>query len=200
MAPTTTTTPSTTEPLRLVAGPVVANLRVRPARPSDRSALEAMFGRSSDDTLYRRFHGPMGSLAKREIHRISQPTAEHRSWVAVAAGGVRGTATLVLDRDGTAELAFVVEDDWQRHGVGRALAVAVLEEAARLRVPTVVAFVQAENWRARQFFRSVAPEADARLEDREVVVRIPVAAALSPVTLSPVADGSMGAAQLARHA
>jgi GNAT superfamily N-acetyltransferase len=138
----------------------------------------------------------MGSVAKHEIHRISHPTAAHRSWVAVATGGVRGTATLVLAADGIAELAFVVEDDWQRHGVGRALAAAVLAEAARLRIPTVTAYVQAENWRARQFFRDVAPEADARLEDREVVVRIPVAVDLAP----SAPDRSSDLRRLAKHA
>jgi hypothetical protein len=51
--------------LILVTGARPAHLHVRPARPSDLPALEAMVERSSADTLYRRFHGAVGSGAKR---------------------------------------------------------------------------------------------------------------------------------------
>src|SRR5262245_6240572 len=124
--------------LTLVAGPAVATLTVRPARPSDLPLLEAMVDRSSPDTLYRRFHGALGAGAKRELRRISRPSPRHRSWVAVGRGGVRGTATLAFGADGEAEIALFVEDDWIRHGVGRALADAVVREAAELGVREIV--------------------------------------------------------------
>jgi GNAT superfamily N-acetyltransferase len=155
-----------------IAGP--AHLHVRPARPSDLPLLEAMVGRSSADTVYRRFHGALGNGARAELRRISRPSPEHRSWVAVGRGGVRGTATLAFSADGEAEIALFVEDDWFRHGVGRALAAAAVSEAGRLGVREIVAYIQPENFRAREFFRSVAPGATSRFEHREVVVRIPV--------------------------
>lgn len=160
--------------LRLVHGAAAASLRVRPARRSDLPALEALVARSSADTLYRRFHGALGAAARRELRRISRPGADHRSVVAVAAGGIRGTATVVRLGPDAAELAFLVEDDWQRAGVGRALADALVEEARRMGVTELVAVVQPENWRARAFFRAVAPGARAAFEGGDVVVRIPV--------------------------
>lgn len=168
----------TTQPFRVAAGAARATVRVRPSQPGDLPALEAMVERSSADTLYRRFHGPYGAIARRELRRIARSTPDHRSWVAVAAGGVRGVVSLVLDDTGAAEVAFLVEDDWQRHGVGRRLAEAAMVEAGRLRVRELVAYVQAENWRARSFFLGVAPGASARFEDGDVVVRIPVPAAV----------------------
>jgi N-acetylglutamate synthase-like GNAT family acetyltransferase len=161
--------------LAFIAGP--AHLHVRPARPSDLPLLEAMVGRSSSDTVYRRFHGALGNAARAELRRISRPSPEHRSWVAVGRGGVRGTVTLAFAADGQAEIALFVEDDWFRHGVGRALAHAAIAEANRLGVREVVAYIQPENFRAREFFRSVAPGASSKFEHREVVVRIPVAEA-----------------------
>ena len=104
------TTTGTNQLLRLVDGPMVTNLRVRPARVSDLAALDAMVERSSADTLYRRFHGPFGDTAKKELRRIVRPSADHRSWVAVAKGGVRGTATLAFGADGVVEVAILVED------------------------------------------------------------------------------------------
>lgn len=163
--------------LTLVSGPALAHLHVRPARPSDLSLLEGMVARSSPDTVYRRFHGVLGAAAKRELRRVSRPSPDHRSWVAVARGGVRGTATLAFGRDGEAEIALFVEDDWARHGVGRVLAEAAVEEAARLGVREIVAYIQPDNFRAREFFRAIAPGASSKFEDREVVVRIPVPAA-----------------------
>jgi GNAT superfamily N-acetyltransferase len=97
--------------------------------------------------------------------------------VAVGHGGVRGTATLAFGANGEAEIALLVEDDWHRHGVGRALAEAAVDEAGRLGVEEIVAYVQPENFRARDFFRSIVPGASSKFEDREVVVRIPVPAA-----------------------
>jgi N-acetylglutamate synthase-like GNAT family acetyltransferase len=169
--------------LTLVAGP--AHLHVRPARASDLPLLEAMVARSSADTVYRRFHGVLGQAAKAELRRISRPSPGHRSWVAVGRGGVRGTVTLAFAANGEAEIAVFVEDDWFRHGVGRALAQAAVEEASRLGVREIVAYIQPENFRAREFFRSVAPGATSKFEDREVVVRIPVLPRANAGQLAP---------------
>jgi RimJ/RimL family protein N-acetyltransferase len=172
--------------LRLVSGPAVAHLHVRPARPSDRPAVEAMLQRSSADTLYRRFHGVLGAAGtRREVGRMVRPTASHRSWVAIGRGGVRGIATLAFEADGTAEIAFLVEDDWQRAGVGRALADATMAEGSQLGLRSVDAIVQPENFRAREFFKALAPGARSRFDGGEVVVEIPVP--VVPASAAPVA-------------
>jgi N-acetylglutamate synthase-like GNAT family acetyltransferase len=179
-----------------------ADLGVRVARPSDLPALERFLARCSPDTLYRRFHGVAGALAQEEVRRTAHPSATHRAVVAVVDGEVHGIGTLAFGRDGEAEIAFVVEDAWMRRGVGRVLARGVLREARRLRVPRLVAYVQPDNGRARDFFRSIAPGASVRLEDRELIVDIPVTlapvdldlAAAAPAPVAPTGDRARPAA------
>jgi N-acetylglutamate synthase-like GNAT family acetyltransferase len=181
-----------TPALTLVPGAAPATVHVRPARPSDQALLEALVERSSADTVYRRFHGVLGAAAKRELRRIARPSPDHRSWVAVGRGGVVGTATLAFGSNGEAEIALLVEDDWQRHGVGRALAESVVEEAGQLGVEEIVAYVQPDNFRAREFFRSLAPGARSKFEDREVVVRIPVPVPANRREVSPFRGADAG--------
>jgi GNAT superfamily N-acetyltransferase len=172
--------PTVDHPARRQAPGPARDLLVRPARPTDLAALERFFERCSADTLYRRFHGVAGALAHEELVRTAHPTATHRAVIAIDGGEVRGIGTLAFGRDGEAEIAFVVEDAWMRRGVGRVLARGVVREARRLRVPRLVAYVQPDNGRARDFFRSIAPGATVRLEDRELIVDIPLAVDLVP--------------------
>lgn len=131
----------------------------RPARPSDEGAVAELLARCSPDALYRRFHGAVGSAVTHEIRRIANRTDGHRSWVVVAHGAVRGTATLAWGSDGVVEAAFLVEDAWARRGVGAALYEAVAREARREHVPEVTAWVQGDNESARRFLRAMAPDA-----------------------------------------
>lgn len=149
---------------------------VRSAAPTDLDLLRAMVERTSPTTLRRRFHDAAGRPVQRELARIASPTPSHRSWVALAADGqVHGTATLAWARAGTVEAAFLVEDAWFRRGLGRALFGALAIEAARARVATVLATVQADNDRAVRFLRAVAPGAHPRfVGGGELEVAIPV--------------------------
>lgn len=175
----------------MATAPEAPALRVRPARPADRPALEALLERSSHESRYRRFHGVMGAAVRRELDRIAHPSAVHRSWVADDGTALRGTATLAWGSDGVVEAAFLVEDDWFRRGVGRALFVEVAREAVRAGVPAVTAYVQADNVAARRFFRSVAPGASTTFVgggELEVVVPVDVPVDL-PVRSPAIARG-----------
>src|SRR5262245_52646257 len=86
--------------LQLLPGPA---LRVRPTRADDLPALEALLDRCSDETRYRRFHGAVGTAVRRELWRVAHPSRCHRSWVVIADGDVRGTATLAWGREGDPE-------------------------------------------------------------------------------------------------
>ena len=170
----------------------LGGVRVRPARPTDEPALLAMIERCSMETVYRRFHGVFGTVARRELGRIANPTHAHRSWVAVAGGAIRGTASLVRDRRGELEVAIIVEDGWGGRGIGRALVEAALRDAARQGAREVIAWIQPENYRAIRFFQAVVPELDSRFEDGDVLLRVPVGASVSDLraTDAPPTIGS----------
>lgn len=138
------------------AGPVL-----RPAHSDDRFRLERLLERCSDDTLFRRFHGAVGSAVRAELQRIAQPTPLHRSWVTVAGGEIRGTATLAWGSDGVAEIAILVEDGWRRRGVGRDLLGALFAQARRAGLDEILARIQGDNEAARRFLHAVAPRAHA---------------------------------------
>jgi GNAT superfamily N-acetyltransferase len=149
---------------------------VRPARSTDRSALTSMVERTSDAALWRRFHGAGRRFVERELDRVVQPTDAHRSWVALTADAeIHGTATLATGRDGTTEAAFLVEDAWQRQGLGRMLYAAMAIEAATTGIAQVIGRVQADNERAIRFLRSLGVGARAEfVGDGEVEVVVPV--------------------------
>jgi GNAT superfamily N-acetyltransferase len=154
----------------------IPSIEVRLSGPSDLAQLEALVERCSFETTYRRFHGAVGHVVAHELDRIAHPSPDHRSWVALAEGAIRGTATLAWGRDGSTEAAFLVEDDWFRRGIGRALFDALGREAIAAGVPAVTAWVQADNERARRFFRSVAPGARTAFTgggELEIVVPVP---------------------------
>src|SRR5262245_2390767 len=102
---------------------------IRPARPDDAAALAAMFGRCSKQTRYRRFHGFVTEIPAAYLRRClgDEPPA-HRTRVAevVTAGpagplvGLAGSGP-VSGAPGVHEAGVLVEDAWQRRGIGRLL-------------------------------------------------------------------------------
>jgi GNAT superfamily N-acetyltransferase len=120
---------------------------IRIATPSDREKLRAMFARSSPRTIYRRFHTPFPEVPNWMVTLMLD--ADHHdkeSLVAVAEEKVVGHAMYArLGDDGEAEMAIVVEDEWQSVGVGKSL-LSELEERATLRgIETFVGEVLGEN-------------------------------------------------------
>jgi GNAT superfamily N-acetyltransferase len=104
------------------AGSVASVHVVRPATADLRDQIEAFCDRCSDDSLFRRFHGGgRGATLRREVDRWTHPEANYQTVVAWAGGEVHGVANLAIGRDGTAEIAVLVEDDWRRRGVASRL-------------------------------------------------------------------------------
>jgi GNAT superfamily N-acetyltransferase len=106
----------------------------RIATPSDAEKLRAMFARSSTETIYRRFHTPFPEVPGWMVSLMLD--ADHHdkeALVAVAEEKVVGHAMYARLGDGQeAEMAIVVEDDWQSKGIGKSL-LSELEERAELR-------------------------------------------------------------------
>jgi RimJ/RimL family protein N-acetyltransferase len=121
---------------------------LRLARPEDAEAVAAMHDRSSEKTRYQRYFAPVSEWRDVNLRRLS--------------GGHRGATLVVMNEDGlivglgnvfpnspddpaTAEVALIVEDDYQGLGVGTRLLRHMLAMARRLGFTEVVATVLAEN-------------------------------------------------------
>jgi ribosomal protein S18 acetylase RimI-like enzyme len=170
----------------------VRSMELRASEGGDLEALRAFVARCSPETLYRRFHGTGPRAIDRELVRIASPADDHRSWLVVDGGEVRGTASLARSRSGATEMAVLVEDRWFRRGIGRALIGALMAHAELAELETITASIQADNQRAVRFIRAVAPQASIRfVGGAELEVELPVAA---------VASGLVAAASLTREA
>lgn len=114
-----------------------AEIGVRALGPADASDVGAMVGRCGPETLYRRFHG----VPNRPAQRLADQVRAEEAGVHLGAfgpGGLLALASLVRHRDAAWEIALLVEDRWQRRGVGRVLTVALGEVARRRGVRRVV--------------------------------------------------------------
>ena len=110
-----------------------AVLRVRPLRQSDIGLVGDFYRRLSPRTRYLRFSSPMPDPPDALLRLITSVDDDRR--LALIAEDVADGADVValsecaaLD-DHTAEVGFVVQDEWQRQGIGTALAMRTLHDA-----------------------------------------------------------------------
>ncbi|WP_410620154.1 GNAT family N-acetyltransferase [Amycolatopsis sp. cmx-8-4] len=121
---------------RNVAGPVVldrpdgAAIVLRKGVPGDADAVSELHRRCSMATLFRRYHTGVRTVPRRWLHRLLMPP-RGTSVLAVFGREVIGLAQLIPSAAGGAEISLLVEDDWQRQGIGTALLarLAVMAEA-----------------------------------------------------------------------
>jgi GNAT superfamily N-acetyltransferase/acyl-CoA thioesterase len=101
---------------------------LRPAAASDTEAVVAMVARCSRTTLIHRFHGLSDGAAYFEGQLRDRPS--DRALLAWVGSTCVGVATLGVGATGVADLAVLVEDAWQRRGIGTRLTESLLDEAA----------------------------------------------------------------------
>lgn len=123
---------------------------LRKATVADARALVAMHDRCSSQTRIRRYHGPMPRLTERSARRLSAPTGGI-SVAAYVGDAMVGMATaapwdeLTCGEFTVMEVAVLVEDGWQRRGIGGSLLARVVAEARSLGADRIVCRVQPDN-------------------------------------------------------
>jgi GNAT superfamily N-acetyltransferase/bacterioferritin-associated ferredoxin len=109
-----------------VAGPSVAAcsdgaaIVLRQGQPGDADAVFALHDRCSTETLYQRYQTGMSAMPRRWLHRLLVPP-RGLSLLAVCGREVVGVGQLIPGAGEIAEISLLVEDSWQRKGVGTAL-------------------------------------------------------------------------------
>ena len=101
-------------------------LEIRALGPDDRADLLAAVGRSSGQSLYRRFFAVRRGFTEPEIAFFLNPDfVDHVALVAVVEESGRpviaGGGRYVVVQPGKAEVAFAVVDQYQGQGIGAAL-------------------------------------------------------------------------------
>ncbi|MEV6607773.1 GNAT family N-acetyltransferase [Kutzneria sp. NPDC051319] len=98
-----------------------AGLVLRMGRPSDADDLAALHRRCSMRTLFAHYHAGMRTVPRRWLHRLLSPP-RGATLLAMAGSDVVAVGQLIGTADPRrAEVSLLVEDGWQRRGVGAAL-------------------------------------------------------------------------------
>jgi GNAT superfamily N-acetyltransferase len=124
----------------------LGGVTIRPLRNGDTSTVEAVFLRLSDESRRRRFGGAKPRLSTSDLALLARVDGDHHVLVAYAHGDPlpAGVARFVR-RGRTAEVAFEVADEYQRRGIGSALAEALTDDARAAGILEFHATVTGDN-------------------------------------------------------
>jgi GNAT superfamily N-acetyltransferase len=135
-------------------------LHIRPLRRCDDGPIRELYGHLSPRTRYLRFFSPMPLLPDSVLRLLS--CVDYRRQLALlaeldTAGRVQVVAlgSFAAIGDDTAEIGLVVRDDWQRQGIGMALAARVLLAAEARGFARFVAHGLYENVAMRRLLNHV---------------------------------------------
>ena len=136
------------------------NIHFRIIRPDDWHRLQLFHQRLSEASIRQRFHHAKPNLSSPFAHFFSDWDCHER--VAVVAttgtrGRIVGDARFVRLDKHSAEVAFVVEDAFQGHGIGHHLMDHLAAEAAKYGITEFVAWVQPENEAMLRLLRETGP-------------------------------------------
>jgi len=114
-------------PLPSVRAELARTPCIRPARATDRPLLEAMHRRCSPASRYSRWQAPLAEMPASYLAGVLAGADEHIALVAVdPAGPIVALASAVRQNDAW-ELGILVEDRYQRRGLGSALLAGLLD-------------------------------------------------------------------------
>jgi GNAT superfamily N-acetyltransferase len=146
--------------------PAVVSTSLRTATQPDLEQVLDMHRRCSVESLYRRYVSGAGAPPPAHLARLLEPV-EGRTLLAVVSGGpadgrVVASGNLIGCGDGTAEAAILVEDAWQRRGLGTLLARGLAAEARAGGFSAVIAHVLTGNQPALRTIRRLTGDGTLR--------------------------------------
>ncbi|MFE6823774.1 GNAT family N-acetyltransferase [Streptomyces sp. NPDC057690] len=143
-------------------------ITVRRADPGDLAAAKAMHDRCSPRTLGMRYHGPVGD-ADRYLRHLLSPRFGRTLAVQTPSGRVVGLGHLLWDGDET-EVALLIEDQWQRRGIGAELLGRLVAMAVEAGCESVYAVTQASNTGMVAAMRGLDLPLDYQIEEGTLVI------------------------------
>jgi len=138
-------------------------IHMRPIRPTDEDMMRDLFYACSPETLYHRFFIKMQSMPHRKLKKfvnvdyeknmaLVSVTREDEHEMIVAVGRYS-----VDKSSNSAEVAFIVRDDWQGQGLGVSMFHQLLEVARMRGIMNFTADVLHDNARMLHIFHKCAP-------------------------------------------
>ncbi|MCI4042922.1 GNAT family N-acetyltransferase [Streptomyces sp. TRM75563] len=143
-------------------------ITVRRADRGDLAAARAMHDRCSQRTLGLRYHGPVQDAGRYLDHLLS-PRFGRTLAVQTASGKLVALGHLLWDGDET-EVALLVEDDWQRRGIGSELLGRLVALAVEAGCDSVYAVTQSHNTGMVAAMRALELPLDYQIEEGTLVI------------------------------
>ncbi|WP_406735455.1 GNAT family N-acetyltransferase [Streptomyces sp. NBC_01108] len=143
-------------------------ITVRRADQGDLGAARAMHDRCSERTLRLRYHGPVRD-ADRYLDHLLSPRFGRTLAVQTASGRLVALGHLLWDGDET-EVALLVEDEWQRRGIGSGLLGRLVALAIEAGCESVYAVTQSSNTGMVAAMRALSLPLDYQIEEGTLVI------------------------------
>jgi GNAT superfamily N-acetyltransferase len=151
-------------------------VRIRPIVPEDKALLSDGLRRLTPETAYKRFLSPKVRFTDAELKYLTEVDGhDHIAYVAVIGTTLVAVGRVVKTAPDTADLAIVVGDPWQGHGLGGWLARLLAAAAAIEGVTRIVGTMLADNRPALRILKGVSPDFvhdDLSHGVREIVTRL----------------------------
>ncbi|NXY93462.1 GNAT family N-acetyltransferase [Streptomyces sp. BR123] len=144
------------------------DLTVRRADQADLPAARAMHDRCSERTLGLRYHGPVAD-ADRYLDHLLSPRFGRTLAVTTASGRLVALGHLLWDGDET-EVALLIEDDWQRRGIGSELLRRLVAMAVEAGCASVYAVTHSSNTGMVAAMRGLGLPLDYLVEEGTLVI------------------------------
>jgi RimJ/RimL family protein N-acetyltransferase len=160
-------------------------VRVRPIRPDDTERLRAFHASLSADTIMMRFFHLMPELPRSLAEHFTHVDYQNRMALVALQGdspGERFLGVVRYDRIGPAqaEVAFVVEDHWQGHGIATALLLLLARYARERGFSSLVAITMGSNLKMLDVLKHCGYPCTLRYADGEIEGTLDISA-LSPL-------------------
>jgi len=152
-------------------------VEIRPAAPTDFTAVKAMHEAMSPDNAYLRFFSLSRLAAEQEARRVTrEPGPDHAALLAIYDGEVVGVASFEVARnDGrTAEVAFAVADTMHHRGIATLLLEHLVSLARARPLEALTAETLQENTSMLRVFSDAGLPVVSKREDGVVGITIPL--------------------------
>lgn len=152
-----------------------SEVRVRIARPDDARRLEEMHSRCSPESRYLRYFGSASRIPATLLPVLLGLPPDTVALVAeTCERRVVGLANLITNDDGTGEVALLVEDSWQRRGLGTALLRRIAALARERHLQALTAVTLPSNGRPARVLARAGLPVQARIVEDVLELRAPI--------------------------